>query len=59
MTFPEHHGFLTELRVVDYITGCIFLFSHFLKLHPGHNRVPRLGVKSELWLPAYTTVTAT
>ena len=30
----------------------------FLELHPQHMEVPRLGVKSELQLPAYTTATA-
>ena len=30
----------------------------FLGLHPPHMEVPRLGVESDLWLPAYTTVTA-
>ena len=31
----------------------------FLGLHPQHMKVPRLGVESELQLPAYTTATAT
>ena len=31
----------------------------YLGPHPGHMKVPRLGVKSELWLPAYITATAT
>ena len=31
----------------------------FLGPYPGHTEVPRLGVQSELQLPAYTTVTAT
>ena len=35
-----------------------FLFS-FLGQHLWHREVPRLSVKSELWLPAYTTATAT
>ena len=34
-------------------------FCFFLELHPQHMEVPRLGVKSELELPAYTTATAT
>ena len=38
---------------------CIhFLFFPFLKPHPQHMKVPRLGLKSELQLPAYTTATA-
>ena len=32
-----------------------FLFFIFLEPHPRHMKVPRLGVTSELWLPAYTT----
>ena len=37
---------------------CSFIFC-FLGLHPWHMEVPRLGVKSELQLPAYATATAT
>ena len=49
---------------------CLFIFFHvlceqkflifffFLGLHPQHMEVPRLGVESELQLPAYTTDTA-
>ena len=33
-------------------------FFAFLRSHPRHMEVPRLGVKSELQLPAYTTATA-
>ena len=36
-----------------------FYFSCFLGPHPRHMEVPRLGVESELHLPAYTTATAT
>ena len=36
-----------------------FFFSFvFLGPHPWHMEIPRLGVKSELQLPAYTTATA-
>ena len=31
----------------------------FLGVHPQHMEVPRLGVESDLELPAYTTATAT
>jgi len=34
-------------------------FIFFLGLHLWHMEVPRLGVKLELQLPAYTTATAT
>ena len=37
---------------------CLFLF-WLLGLQVQHMEVPRLGVKSELQLPAYTTATAT
>ena len=36
----------------------IYLFICFSGLHPQHMEVPRLGVKSELQLPAYTPATA-
>ena len=37
----------------------IYFFLLFLGPHPWHMEVPRLGVQSELQLPAYTTATAT
>ena len=37
----------------------VFVFFCFLWLHLWHTEVPRLGVESELQLPAYTTATAT
>ena len=37
----------------------IIWFFCFLGPHPWHMEVPRLGVQSELQLPAYTTATAT
>ena len=37
----------------------IFFFHFFHMLHPRHMEVSRLGFKSELQLPAYTTATAT
>ena len=37
----------------------VFFFFGFLGLHPWHMEVPRLGVESELHLPAYATATAT
>ena len=36
-----------------------FLFFAFLGSNPQHMEVPRLGIKSELQLPAYTIATAT
>ena len=37
---------------------CLFVFA-FLGPHVQHMEVPRLGIESELQLPAYTTATAT
>ena len=37
----------------------LFFFSFFLGPHLQHMEIPRLGVESELQLPAYTTATAT
>ena len=34
-------------------------FMVFLELHPWHMEIIRLGIESELQLPAYTTATAT
>ena len=39
--------------------GILFIYLFILQLHLQHMEVPRLGVKSELQLLAYTTVTAT
>ena len=36
----------------------LYLFIFFLGLHPWHMEVPRLGLQSELQLPAYTAATA-
>ena len=43
---------------LDFYLFHLFSFA-FLGLHPAHMELPRLGVKSELHLPAYTTATAT
>ena len=37
----------------------LFIDLFFLGPHLQHMEVPRVGVKSELWLPAYTTAIAT
>ena len=49
--------FLSTLLTSDLILSLFFL--NFLGLHPWHLEVLRLGVKSELWVPAYTTAIAT
>ena len=51
---------LSILNVIVCLSISFFhLFICFLGLRPQHVEVPRLGVKSELQLPAYTTATAT
>ena len=50
------HPFTTELFFFGFVSFC---FVCFLGLHPRHMEVPRLGVQSELQLPAYTAATAT
>ena len=56
--------FLLYSKVTQYI-HILFLsfflsfFFFFLGPHPRHMEVPRLGVESELQLPAYATATAT
>ena len=39
--------------------SCLFVCLCFSGPHPQHMEIPRLGIKSELQLPAYTTATAT
>ena len=43
---------------IGYHSFFFFFFFCFLGPHPRHMEVPRLGVESELQLPAYTTATA-
>ena len=50
----------SRIRLPCAMTGAplfLYLFC-FLELHPWHMEVPRLGVKSKLKVPAYTTATA-
>ena len=51
----ELGGFTTDLSFL--LLGFFVFVFVFLGLHPQHMDVPRLGVKSELQLPAYTTAT--
>lgn len=39
------------------MTRFFFFFFHFLGLYLWHTEVARLGVKLELWWPAYATAT--
>ena len=46
------------LWVLEALGGCNFMvFFCFLGLHLRHMDVPKLGVESELWMPAYVTAT--
>ena len=54
-TFPLY--ILSQLHRSHFC--CIGFFFFFLGLYLQHTEVPRLGVKSELQLPAYATATAT
>ena len=42
-----------------YLYCHLFIYLVFLGPHPWHIEVPRLGIESELQLPAYATTTAT
>ena len=44
--------------VLAFVCVCVCACARFLELHLGHMEVPRLGVKLELQLPAYTTAIA-
>ena len=48
--------YICNLLYIDYIS--FFSFLSFLRLHMWHMEVPKLGVKLELQLRAYTTATA-
>ena len=39
------------------VLSFFFFLFFFLGLHPRHMEVPRLGIESELQLPAYATAT--
>ena len=41
----------------DFYLFIFIVIFYFLGLHPQHIEVPRLGIKSELQLPAYATAT--
>ena len=53
---PLYHSFFFLMYFI--FVKYLFFFC-FLGLHPQHMEVPRLGVESELHLPAYATATAT
>ena len=46
------------LHLFNCLSHIFLLFFFFLGPHLWHMEVPRLGVKLELQLPAYTTATA-
>ena len=55
---PLHRKGITLIFYLFIYFAASFFFS-FWGCTPRHMEVPRLGVKLELWLPAYTTATAT
>ena len=70
-SFQEHqtspylyHVVIMETSEAQELVSLIFSFSFFffffviLGLHPWNMEVPKIGVESELQLPAYTTATA-
>ena len=54
----SHHGFDLHFSE-DLQCKSFFFFFFLLRLYSQHMEVPRLGVESELQLPAYSTATAT
>ena len=48
----------TPVPVAESLTHASSFFFFFLGLNMRHMEVPRLGIQSELQLPAYTTATA-
>ena len=56
---PDYHRQLPEMTFPPFIIIFLIFIFCFLGLHLQHMQVPRLGVKSELQLLAYTTTMAT
>ena len=56
MSFFLHRSVVTEFQVFK---SAFSLSLFFLGPYPWHMEAPRLGVKLELQLPAYTAATAT
>ena len=56
--YNDTYGYL-KMKNCACIVHSKFSFFFLLGLHPRHMEVLRLGVESELQLPAYTTATAT
>ena len=56
--FMESFGVIASYAIFIYLFIYLFIYC-FLGLPQRHMEVPRLGVESELQLPAYTTATAT
>ena len=50
---------MTTLLPFLFFLSFFFFFLTFSGLHLRHMEVPRLGIESELQLPAYSTATAT
>ena len=61
--FPSEEWGSLKSDVLDFVPSAAYIlffvcYFVFLGLHLRHMEVPRLGVESELQLPAYTTATA-
>ena len=54
LLFPSKNKFLPDVQLRYYFSFSFFFF----RADPWHMEVPRLGVKSELQLPAYATAIA-
>ena len=59
LMYALHYMYVYVFKSFITTVFLFFFFFAFLGLHPQHMEVARLGVKSELYLPAYTTATAT
>ena len=57
--YTKHQQYINTEVVPKFCVLGFFLFVCFFRAHLQHMEVPRLGVKSEIQLPAYTTATAT
>ena len=55
----ERKAFHLDIQAFNFGDFCLFVFVFvFLGPNPQHTEVPRVGVKLELYLPAYTTAIA-
>ena len=55
---PSFQSILSPCTFYLFLKTILFMYLGFLGPYPQHMEIPRLGVKLELQLPAYTTATA-